>query len=174
MRFEGIIKTWNDDRGFGFVEPTQSGQEILCTSKPSKSWPAWSPTTRSASYFRSGTRTTRQKRATKVSIVQTRLSPVKGARVSNPAQWGGASLFAIPAFLVVLLVAHILGNPPGGAQRFTWASASSPSWLMPWTRAHQIGWLAHTGKYFAHAGPGWRLARCAGCSTGFAPQVSQG
>ena len=29
MRFEGTLKTWNDDRGFGFIEPTQGGQEIF-------------------------------------------------------------------------------------------------------------------------------------------------
>jgi cold shock CspA family protein len=29
MRFEGIIKSWNDDRGFGFIEPNQGGQEIF-------------------------------------------------------------------------------------------------------------------------------------------------
>jgi uncharacterized membrane protein YsdA (DUF1294 family)/cold shock CspA family protein len=29
MRFTGILKTWNDDRGFGFIEPTQGGQEIF-------------------------------------------------------------------------------------------------------------------------------------------------
>ncbi len=29
MRFTGTLKTWNDDRGFGFIEPTQGGQEIF-------------------------------------------------------------------------------------------------------------------------------------------------
>ena len=29
MRFEGTLKTWNDDRGFGFIEPAQGGQEIF-------------------------------------------------------------------------------------------------------------------------------------------------
>ena len=29
MRFEGTLKTWHDDRGFGFIEPTQGGQEIF-------------------------------------------------------------------------------------------------------------------------------------------------
>ncbi len=29
MRFDGTLKTWNDDRGFGFVEPAQGGQEIF-------------------------------------------------------------------------------------------------------------------------------------------------
>ena len=29
MRFDGIIKTWNDERGFGFIEPSQGGQEVF-------------------------------------------------------------------------------------------------------------------------------------------------
>jgi len=29
MRIEGVIKSWNDERGFGFIEPTQGGQEIF-------------------------------------------------------------------------------------------------------------------------------------------------
>jgi cold shock CspA family protein len=29
MRIEGSISKWNDDRGFGFITPTQGGQEIF-------------------------------------------------------------------------------------------------------------------------------------------------
>jgi hypothetical protein len=29
MRFEGSVKSWNDERGFGFIEPLQGGQEIF-------------------------------------------------------------------------------------------------------------------------------------------------
>lgn len=29
MRLEGVIKSWNDQRGFGFIEPDQGGQEIF-------------------------------------------------------------------------------------------------------------------------------------------------
>jgi len=33
MRIEGILKTWNDERGFGFIEPVQGGQEIFVHAK---------------------------------------------------------------------------------------------------------------------------------------------
>jgi uncharacterized membrane protein YsdA (DUF1294 family)/cold shock CspA family protein len=29
MRFDGTLKSWNDERGFGFVEPRQGGQDIF-------------------------------------------------------------------------------------------------------------------------------------------------
>jgi len=29
MRVEGTLSKWNDDRGFGFITPTQGGQEIF-------------------------------------------------------------------------------------------------------------------------------------------------
>ena len=29
MRLDGTIKSWNDERGFGFIEPTQGGPEIF-------------------------------------------------------------------------------------------------------------------------------------------------
>jgi cold shock CspA family protein len=29
MRFDGILRTWNDDRGFGFIAPTRGGAEVF-------------------------------------------------------------------------------------------------------------------------------------------------
>jgi cold shock CspA family protein len=29
MRFDGTLKTWNDERGFGFITPRQNGEEIF-------------------------------------------------------------------------------------------------------------------------------------------------
>jgi cold shock CspA family protein len=29
VRFDGILKKWNDDRGFGFIAPTRGGDEIF-------------------------------------------------------------------------------------------------------------------------------------------------
>lgn len=29
MRAQGILRTWHDDRGFGFIAPTQGGAELF-------------------------------------------------------------------------------------------------------------------------------------------------
>ena len=29
MQFEGTVKSWNDDKGFGFIRPSQGGQDIF-------------------------------------------------------------------------------------------------------------------------------------------------
>lgn len=29
MRFKGILKSWNAERGFGFIQPTQSGDDVF-------------------------------------------------------------------------------------------------------------------------------------------------
>lgn len=29
MRFDGIVKSWQDERGFGFIEPAKGGQELV-------------------------------------------------------------------------------------------------------------------------------------------------
>jgi cold shock CspA family protein len=29
MRFTGTLRSWNDDRGYGFIAPTQGGREIF-------------------------------------------------------------------------------------------------------------------------------------------------
>ena len=29
MRIKGILRSWNDERGFGFIAPIQGGQEVF-------------------------------------------------------------------------------------------------------------------------------------------------
>jgi len=111
MRFDGIIKTWNDDRGFGFIEPIQGGQDIFVHIKSFNALRG-RPEIEQRVTFEVELGPQGKKRATKVNIVQARSSPARSQRGNSPAQWGGASLFVIPAFLVILLLAHVLGNPP--------------------------------------------------------------
>lgn len=110
MRFDGVIRSWNDERGFGFIEPTLGGQEIFVHIK---------------AFPRGATRSTigqrvsfevelgpqGKKRARKVEVIRpTRVS--FRARNNTPAEWGTATLFAIPLFLVVYVVADFLWRLP--------------------------------------------------------------
>lgn len=112
MRFEGTIKSWNDDRGFGFIEPAQGGQEIFVHIKAFRSLRG-RPQANQRVTFQVKVGPQGKKRALDVELVQAiRPAPPRIQKKESPAQWGTASLFAIPAFLVLLLMGHVLGHPP--------------------------------------------------------------
>jgi cold shock CspA family protein len=110
MRLEGIIKSWNDDRGFGFIEPTQGGQELFVHIK------AFAPhvgrplpnelVTFEVELGREG-----KKRAKNVEFMRQPRS-LKSRRFNPAAQWGTASLLAIPAFLVLYLLVAVVWRVP--------------------------------------------------------------
>lgn len=103
MRIEGAVKTWNDDRGFGFIEPLHGGQEIFFHIKafaPRSGRPEIGQRVSfEVEIARDG-----KKRAKRVEVVRLRRPNVREQN-DNPAQWGTASLFAIPAFIVLFTLA---------------------------------------------------------------------
>lgn len=109
MRIEGTIKTWNDERGFGFIEPLQGGQEIFFHIKAFAPR-AGRPEVGQRVTFAVDLTADGKKRAQRVELFQ----PSRGRRRrdDNPAQWGTASYFTIPAFLVVFAVASVLWKIP--------------------------------------------------------------
>ena len=111
MRIEGTIKTWNDDRGFGFIEPLHGGQEIFVHIK---AYVARSgrPEVGQHVTFEVEMTTDGKKRAKRVEAIGS-IRPVTRVRNDNPAQWGTASYFAIPAFLVVFAVTAFVWKVPG-------------------------------------------------------------
>ena len=99
MRFTGTLKTWNDERGFGFLEPEQGGQEIFVQIK---SFPSGTgrPFVGQALSFEVETGANGKKRARAVQY------PVRTRRASkpsneSPAQWSLARVLAIPVFVAV-------------------------------------------------------------------------
>ena len=121
MPFTGTLKSWQDDRGFGFIEPTQGGQAVFVHIK--------SFTSRSGSRPQVGQRVTFEvelnaqgkKRAKNVAVVSA-ATPTKSSAsaaprqrraADSPAQWGTASLFALPAFLLVYLAVAVIWRVPG-------------------------------------------------------------
>ena len=110
MRFEGTLKTWNDDRGFGFIEPAQGGQEIFVHVR------AFGPRVRRPQVrqllsFEIEPGPQGRKRAKNVELVRGVAAPSK-ARHESPAQWGPAALLAIPGFAVLFVAVAILWKPP--------------------------------------------------------------
>lgn len=110
MRFEGTLKTWNDDRGFGFIEPTQGGQEIFVHIKAFGPR-VGRPQVHQVLSFEVELGPQGKKRAKNVEVVR-RVVARNQVRRELPAQWGTATLFAIPSFAVLFLVIAILWKPP--------------------------------------------------------------
>jgi len=110
MRFEGTLRSWNDERGFGFIEPTQGGQDIFVHIN------AFGP--------RSGRPQLHQLVSFEVELGPQgkkrakNVEPVRAARSQShrrhesPAQWGTATLFAIPAFVIIYGVVSMMWKPP--------------------------------------------------------------
>ena len=129
MRIEGTIKTWNDERGFGFIEPTQGGQEIFVHVKAFRTR-SGRPQPGQRVTFEIELNPDGKKRARDVEIYR----PVgigTRRRKNSPAQWGTASYFVIPAFLALYVVIGVLWRVPAWVA-WLYAVASSPS---PSTRA---------------------------------------
>lgn len=111
MRIEGAVKTWNDDRGFGFIEPLHGGQEIFVHIKAFVSR-SGRPNVGQRVTFEVEMTPDGKKRAKRVEVVKAQRQSVR-VRNDHPAQWGTATLFAIPAFLALFAVASILWKVPG-------------------------------------------------------------
>ena len=110
MRFEGTLKTWNDDRGFGFIAPSQGGEEIFVHIKAFEARSA-RPQLNQAFSFEIEIGPAGKKRARNVAPLR-KAQPVRTRRRESPAQWGTSTLFAIPAFLVLYWVVSVVWTPP--------------------------------------------------------------
>jgi uncharacterized membrane protein YsdA (DUF1294 family)/cold shock CspA family protein len=110
MRFEGTVKTWNDDRGFGFIEPAQGGQEIFLHIKAFDQR-AGRPQPGQRVVFEVELGPQGKKRACRVEPVRIVRSTTRPRR-EPAARWGTATLFAIPAFIMVFIVASAVWPPP--------------------------------------------------------------
>lgn len=110
MRFEGNLKSWNDERGFGFIEPRLGGQDIFVHIK-SIERASRRPEIGLPVSFEVELNPDGKKRATRVQIIHPS-KKVTRKRDSSPASWGTATFFAIPLFLVVFVVTALLWRVP--------------------------------------------------------------
>ena len=111
MRFDGTITTWHDDRGFGFITPDQGGQAIFVHIKAFEGLRG-RPQAQQRVSFEIALGPQGKKRALKVEALRERRPAPVPKRPAGPAQWGTASLLALPLFGVVLVLGHALGHPP--------------------------------------------------------------
>lgn len=110
MRIDGVLKSWNDERGFGFIEPMQGGQEIFVHVKAFRNRTE-RPKIGQFVSFEVELGTGGKKRAKNVEpmrVVRSR----RNVERDSPAQWGTATLFAIPAFLGLFSIVGVLWRPP--------------------------------------------------------------
>ena len=110
MRFKGTLTTWNDDRGFGFIAPTEGGQEIFAHIKSFESR-SERPQVNQLLSFEVEVGPQGKKRAKNISPLR-KATPSRRTRRESPAQWGTATLFVIPAFLLLYLAVSVLWKPP--------------------------------------------------------------
>lgn len=109
MRIDGTLKSWNDERGFGFISPTQGGQEIFVHIKAFDVREE-RPHVGQRLTFEVEVNPDGKKRAKLVREI--RVVRASRRRRDSPAQWGTASYFAIPAFLLLYFVVAIVWRVP--------------------------------------------------------------
>jgi cold shock CspA family protein len=121
MRIDGTLKSWNDDRGFGFIEPSLGGQEIFVHIKAFETR-FGRPQIGQRLTFEIEMSAEGKKRAKRVQPVQVAPSTSR-KHIGSPAQWGTASYFAIPAFLRCFpCCRHTVASPKLGS----WVCTSRP------------------------------------------------
>ena len=108
-RFEGTLSSWNDERGFGYIVSTQGGEPIFVHVS---AWPRGTgrPQVNQAVSFEVETGP-KGKRAREVRLLRNHRSAAPSA-TARQAQWGTATLFAIPAFVVLYGAIAVLWKPP--------------------------------------------------------------
>ncbi len=109
MRFEGTLSSWNDERGFGYIESSQGGEPIFMHVS---AWPRGSgrPQLNQAVTFEVEVGP-KGKRAREVRVSRAR-RPSRSSQQAGRAEWGTATLFVIPAFVVLYVVLAVLWGLP--------------------------------------------------------------
>ena len=102
MRFEGVLKTWNDERGFEFIQPTNGGQELFVHIK---SFPAGygRPVLNLKLTFEVEQTAEGKKQAKNVLLVRP-IGAVAKAKGKSATRWEKASVFALVFFVLLYLV----------------------------------------------------------------------
>lgn len=105
MRFAGHVKSWDAERGFGFIEPSGGGQEIFLhiSAVPTQLRPP-----KIGQHFTFEVESNREgkKRATNIGVAS---APRRGRQKqpNYPASWSLASALAIPGFIAIYIAVSL-------------------------------------------------------------------
>ncbi len=109
MRIKGKLISWNDDRGFGFIEPIQGGQQIFVHIK-AFSPRRGRPQVNELFWFEIELGPEGKQRAKNVEVIR-RATPSEEERASSTQSTSG-SLVAVPGFVLLYVVVGFLWRPP--------------------------------------------------------------
>lgn len=110
MRFKGKLKSWNEERGFGFLEPLLGGEDVFVHIKAFRVR-IGQPQVGQVMFFEVEVGPQGKKRAKNVEPIR----PMRTSRPKTreaPVQPGTATLIAIPLFLILYVVVSVLWEPP--------------------------------------------------------------
>ncbi|RYF79647.1 MAG: DUF1294 domain-containing protein [Comamonadaceae bacterium] len=114
MRIHGTLISWNDERGFGFIEPSQGGQEIFVHIKAFPS-SVRRPVIGQVLSFEVALAPNGKKRAQAVQLparapASAQARAAARPRFDAPAPWSPLRLLVVPAFLGLLAYAAVFWN----------------------------------------------------------------
>ena len=111
MRFQGKIKTWDDERGFGFIEP-RAGGEAIPVHIANCLMGSYRPRVNQHVSFEVETGPRGDKSACKVEPACAAI-PRLPRSDRQPPPWSKLTLLAIPAFLLLyMLLSWVWRSPP--------------------------------------------------------------
>lgn len=144
MRTEGKLKTWHDDRGFGFIEPSQGGADVFIHIK---AFPAGAgrPQVGQRLFYEVDAGPQGRPRATNVVLPRLPRPAQPLTERQARAQWGTATLMVLPAFIATFLAVAALWRPPA------WVAGL-------YLIASVITFLAYAADKSAARGGAWRTA----------------
>lgn len=108
MRFDGTLKSWNDDKGFGFISPSQGGQDIFVHITAYRA--VGRPVLNEALTFEVTLNPQGKKRATNVrsaSTLQYAHRPDRSSRPVRLSRSGSSSRSGLKAVIALFMVATV-------------------------------------------------------------------
>lgn len=141
MRFEGTLKSWNDERGFGFIAPDQGSDELFVHVK-AFSRRNGRPAIGQRLTFEVEIGPQGKKRAKNVEAIRI-LVAARSRREEEPADWDIASLAAIPVLIAVYVGASLY-----------WSV--SPLWAVAYFVASVVTFFAYAFDKTAAVRGNWR------------------